>query len=112
MTPRRLVLICLFALVVCQSAMAAGWCNEALSKEAGTATECHGQPLDASDADGACPGAEGSADLGKFPVMAAAAAGHDFRVDGAPRRTGMAPTARHARPRDGPALDALCRLLI
>ena len=76
-------------------------------------TDCHGMPVDDDSLDDpSCPGSDVVPDLGKLPTVAPLPAGHDFSlalpllavtVDFAPRT---------AHSRDGPDLDALCRLLI
>lgn len=110
---RLLVVSCLLAMVWCQSALAAGWCSDGLVADADVASDCHGRTqTGAPDGGGGCPGFDGVPDFGKLPAIAPLPAGHDFSLDDAARRDGIAVIALEARPRDGPALDALCRLLI
>ena len=111
--PRHLVLLCLLALVWCQTAMAAGACLAGLAGDADVATDCHGVPLAQGATDGGdCPGCDVVPDGGKLPHIAPLPAGHDFALVGAPRRAGIASRALNACPRDGPSLNTLCRLLI
>lgn len=93
--------------------MAAGWCNAGLAQDTEVSTDCHGVPVgDATGEADACPGCDGALDFGKLPMVAALPSGHDYVFNRAPRLAGEQAIAASARPRDGPSLDDLCRLLI
>ncbi len=110
--PRRLVLLCLLAFVWCQTAMAAGWCNSGLVDDPAVATDCHGTAGDTSAAADDCSGCDGALDFGKLPTIAPLPAGHDYTFNRAPHLAGAQAIAACTRPRDGPTLDSLYRLLI
>lgn len=111
-----IVWLCLLALVWCQVAMSSQFCHAgANTASAAGPVDCHEADADNAATGDAphCPGDEVTPDLGKLPTVAPLLTGHDFAaaastlarvVDGA--------TERSARARDGPELDALCRLLI
>lgn len=106
-----IVWLCLLALVWCQAAMAGQWCQGAAAEA--MPTDCHGMPVDGDAAgDPSCPGSDVVPDLGKLPSVAPLPAGHDFSVALPLRAVTVdhAPCTTHSR--DGPDLDALCRLLI
>jgi hypothetical protein len=116
---RRLLVIwlCLFALVACQSAMAARLCHGFAGDKAVAEAGCHGMAGDdAAAADAAdsadCPGSTATPDLGKLPSIAPLPFGHDFVVAITPLACAPVPLAATAASRDGPDLDSLCRLLI
>ena len=108
-----IVWICLIALVWCQTSMAAQWCHGGAVDVEAVALDCHGAPIadDSSDARH-CPGSDVVPDMVKLPVFAALPLGHDFPLTIARSESGAVPGNRFACPRDGPSLNALCRLLI
>ncbi len=109
---RPIIVVCLLALVWCQTAMAAQWCSAAAGAEDVSAAPCHGGPEDAdAPGDAHCPGGDLVPDLAKLPIFAALP-GHDFLADVAPHANPRDSQDLISRPRDGPLLDRLCRLLI
>lgn len=110
---QSLILLCLLALVWCQTAMAAQWCHGLSSDATELANDCHGAPLDADQADGsACPGTQALPDFGKLPTLAPLLSGHDFPLLVFTTTADAAPTHLTPTSRAGPSLAALCRLLI
>ena len=59
-----------------------------------------------------CPGSDVVPDLGKLPTVAPLLAGHDFAAAASLNVVVVGPVDPTARPRAGPDLDDLCRLLI
>lgn len=116
---RRLFVIwlCLFALVACQSAMAARLCHGFPGGKAVAEAGCHGMAADHADTadtneSADCPGSTATPDIGKLPNIAPLPFGHDFIAAIAPLTREPAPVAATAASRGGPDLDSLCRLLI
>jgi len=110
---RPLVILCLLALVCCQTAMAARWCGGSAAAGDMAVADCHGSPDgEGAGSDGHCLGGDAVPDLVKLPCFFGLPAGHDFLLGVTPHAHVVGALDRFACPRDRPQLDALCRLLI
>lgn len=111
-----IVWLCLFALVWCQTAMAAQLCHGDMVMPANSSTApCHGDgaSADTSADQTTCPISKVVPDLGKLPTILPLLFGHDYVAgDGARAAVSTASAIVDAFPRDGPELATLCRLLI
>jgi hypothetical protein len=75
-------------------------------------SDCHDQDATTPGEEPPCPGSDVVPDLGKLPTFAPLPVGHDFVVATSLHRIHRDLADGTVCPRDGPDLDALCRLLI
>lgn len=111
---RSVLLLSLFALVMCQMAASAMACTlEAPDASMQVPADCHGPPAEgAAPAEKACPSVDKAPDWGKLPAFQPAFSGADFLPD-AGRYGAVAAQFAHAQPQGrAPPLAMLCRLLI
>ena len=109
----HIVWLCLLALVWCQVAMASQVCHG--GGGAGTTeapADCHGAGATAPDPAPPCPGSDVVPDLGKLPTVAPLPAGLGYTVASSFHRPARGLAKQAVCAREGPHLDALCRLLI
>ena len=109
----HIVWLCLLALVWCQVAMASQVCHGGGASTTSEApADCHDAGATVADPETPCPGSDVVPDLGKLPTVAPLPAGLDYVVAVSIHCSALGWPKQAVRARDGPHLDALCRLLI
>lgn len=92
--------------------MASQLCHGGTAIASEMPADCHDSDSADTDPEPPCPGSDVVPDLGKLPTFAPLPTGQDFAAIVALHVPALRLTHRSVGARDGPHLDALCRLLI